>query len=260
LRIDKVAAGAELSGNLRLAGGSLQAVAGSAGGKPRAAGTIGGEIKFSGKGTSPRNALSVLQGSGTLELGDAKLTALWPGAIAVAAEAALKTDPDKLAAVAREALVTGFAGGQLPLPGTLKVEIADGRLSIKPFAIDTADGRAQGGASLDLRALTLDSEWRLDPKPAGPDDKPALPTVTLTYRGPVTSLGSLEPRIASDALERELAVRRMERDVEELERLRKLDEARRREEAERQRRQFEQTPAPVPVAPAAPEPRSATPG
>ena len=65
-------------------------------------------------------------------------------------------------------------------------------------------------------------------------------------------MASLEPRINSDALERELAVRRMERDVEELERLRKLDEARRREEAERQRRQLEQAPlpAPVPMAPA----------
>ena len=115
--------------------------------------------------------------------------------------------------------------------------------------------------SLDLRTLDFDSEWRLDQKPsAGPADKPALPAVTVTYRGPIGSLGGLEPRIASEALERELSVRRMERDVEELERLRKLDEARRREEAERQRRQFEQTPVPVPVAPAAPQPRPATPG
>ena len=53
---------------------------------------------------------------------------------------------------------------------------------------------------------------------------------------------SLEPRIDSEALERELAVRRMERDVEELERLRRLDEARRREEAERQRRQLDLQP------------------
>jgi hypothetical protein len=61
----------------------------------------------------------------------------------------------------------------------------------------------------------------------------------------------------------------MERDVEELERLRKLDETRRREEAERQRRQFEETappppattpPGPVPMAPAVPQPGRAAPG
>ena len=246
----------EVSGQVSLADATLQAFTGS----PRASGTIGGEIKFSGKGTSPRNVLSALQGGGTLELGDAKLAALWPGAIAMAAEAALKADPDKLAGVVQQTLVPGLAGGQLSLPGTLKLEIADGQLRVKPFAIHTADGRAQGGASLDLRTLNLDSEWRLDQKPAaGPADKPALPTVTVTYRGPVGSPDGLEPRIASEALERELSVRRMERDVEELERLRKLDEARRREEAERQRRQFEQTPVPVPVAPAAPQPRPATP-
>ena len=70
------------------------------------------------------------------------------------------------------------------------------------------------------------------------------------YRGPVAALAALEPRIDSDALERELAVRKMERDVEELERLRRLDEPRRRSEAERQRQQFEQPPVPVPPAPA----------
>jgi hypothetical protein len=262
LRIDKAAAGVELSGSLRVVDGALQAAAGD-GAKPRASGTLGGEIKFTGKGTSLRSALSVLKGAGALQLGSASLGTLWPGAIAQAAEAALKAEPDKLPMVVREALAAGLGGGELSLPSTVKLEIADGRLNVLPLTIATPEGRAHGSASLDLRSLALDSEWRLDQKPAGPGDKPALPAVTVSYRGPVASLGRLEPRISSEALERELAVRRMERDVEELERLRKLDEARRREEAERQRRQFEQTPTapiPVPVAPAAPQPRPAAPG
>ena len=125
-------------------------------------------------------------------------------------------------------------------------------------AIDTAEGRARGTAALDLKTLEFESDWRLEPK-AGAAGKAPLPAVTVSYRGLVAALGSLEPRINSEALERELAVRRMERDVEELERLRRLDEARRREEMERQRRQLEQAPlpGPVPVAPAA---RPATPG
>ena len=259
LRIDKVPAGAELSGSLRVTGAALEAVGGGA--KSGSRGTVGGELKFAGKGSSPRSALSVANGRGTLELGGAKLTALWPGAIAVGADAALKAEPDKLVAALKPALAAALAGGQLPLPGSLKLEIADGRLSIKPFAIHTGEGSAEGAASLDLRSLAFETEWRLGQKPPGPGEKPALPAVTVTYRGPLEALGRIEPRIASDALERELAVRRMERDVEELERLRKLDEARRREEAERQRRQFEQTPAPVPVAPAVPpQPRAAAPG
>jgi hypothetical protein len=90
-------------------------------------------------------------------------------------------------------------------------------------------------------------------------DKPALPAVQVFYRGPVASVATLEPRIVTEPLERELGVRKMERDVEELERLRKLDEARRRSEAERLRRQFDPTP-PVPVPPATPEARPPTPG
>lgn len=257
LRIDKVPAGAELAGSLRIAGGALEAVAG----KSAASGTLGGEIKFAGKGSSPRSAVSVLSGGGTLELGDARLAALWPGAIAVGAEAALRAEPDKAAAALKPALASALMGGQLPLPGSIRLEIADGQLSVRPFAIETAEGNAEGGASLDLRSLAFDSEWRLSQKPPPPGERAALPTVTVTYRGPVASLGRIEPRIATEALERELAVRRMERDVEELERLRKLDEGRRREEAERQRRQFEQTPAPVPIAPAVPsQPRAAAPG
>ena len=255
VRIDKAPAGVEVSGDVSLTGGALQAFGGNAASGVRADGTVGGEIKFSGRGTSPRNVLSALQGGGTLELGDAKLATLWPGTIAMAVEAALKADPDKLAGVVQQALVAGLSGGTLPLPGTVKLEIADGQLKVEPLTIDTSDGRAQGTASLDLRTLNLESEWRLDQSVASPAGKPALPAVTVTYRGPIGSLGDLASRISSEALERELSVRRMERDVEELERLRRLDETRRREEAERQRRQFEQTPMPVPVVPAVPQPR-----
>ena len=244
LSIAKAAAGVDLSGSLSLAGGTIESLAGSAAGKPRASGAIGGEIKFSGKGTSPRGVLSVLQGSGTLALGEAKLGTLWPGAIGNAVEAALKADPDSLAAILRRTLAAGLSSGELPLPGPISVEIADGRLIAKPFVIDTAEGRAHGAAGLDLKTLLFESDWRLEPK-AGSADKAPLPGITVTYRGPVASLGSLEPRINSEALERELAVRRMERDVEELERLRRLDEARRREEMERQRRQLEQAPLPA---------------
>jgi hypothetical protein len=222
---------------------------------------MGGEIKFSGKGTSPRSVLSVLQGSGTLTFGGAKLGTLWPGGIGRAVEEALKSDPDSMPAVLRRTLAAGLAAGELQLPDVVAVEIADGRLTAKSVVIDTPEGRAQGAAGLDLKTLQFESDWRLE-KTAGAGDKAPMPGVTVGYRGPVAALGSLEPRINSEALERELAVRRMERDVEELERLRRLDEARRREDAERQRRQLEQAPlpVPVPVAPAVPAARPATPG
>jgi hypothetical protein len=257
LRIERAAAGVEVSGKMGVVGSSLQSFAANGTEASRGMGTADATVTFTGRGTSPRKVISALQGGGMLELRDAGLPALWPGAIGMAAEAALKTEPDKVAAVVQQALAAGLTNGKLQLPGTIKIEIADGQLGVKPLTIDTPDGRARGTASLDLATLNLESEWRLEQKVG---DKAALPTVAVAYRGPIVSLGRLEPRISSEALERELSVRRMERDVEELERLRKLDELRRREEAERQRRQFEQTPVPVPVAPAAPQPRPAAPG
>jgi uncharacterized protein involved in outer membrane biogenesis len=256
--IAKAPGGVDVSGSLSLAGLAAASLAADA----RATGSIAGEVKFSGKGVSPRSVFSVLHGGGALKLADAKLAILWPGAVGKAVEAALRTDPDSLNATLKQALGAGLSAGELPLPGEIAIDIADGRLAARPIAIDTPEGRAQGTAALDLKSLQFESDWRLEAKAAGGADKAPLPAVMVGYRGSVTGFGSLEPRIDTEALQRELAVRRMERDVEELERLRRLDEARRREEMERQRRQLERAPVPgpVPVAPVVPAPRPATPG
>jgi len=256
--IAKTLGGVDVSGSVSLAGLAMAALAGDA----RATGSIGGEIKFSGKGVSPRGIFSVLQGSGALELTGVKLPTLWPGAVGKAVEAALRSDPDSLNATLKQALGAGLGAGELSLPGAIAVDIADGRLAARPITIDTPAGRAEGTAALDLKSLQFESDWRLAAKVAVGTERAPLPAVMVGYRGNVTGLGSLEPRIDAEALQRELAVRRMEHDVEELERLRRLDEARRREEMERQRRQLEQAPVPgpVPVAPAVPAPRPATPG
>ena len=246
LSIAKAPAGVDVSGSLSLAGGTIEALAGSAAGKPRASGAIGGEIKFSGKGTSPRSVLSVLQGSGTLELGDAKLGTLWPGAIGKAVEAALKSDPDSLAAILRRTLAAEPCRRRAA--ASRHGRRRDRRRAARGQAV-----RRSTPPRVARKARPASTSRRSCSTPIGgssqkrrrPADKAPLPGVTVSYRGPVAALASLEPRIDSEALERELAVRRMERDVEELERLRRLDEARRREEPERQRRQLEQAPLPA---------------
>jgi hypothetical protein len=251
---------------VRLEGGKLGAFLSAArGGTPGTSGNASGEIAFSGKGTSPRSAIAALTGAGSLRLEEALLAGIWPGAVNAALDAALKAAPETLAATLKQSLIAGLSAHPAPLPRRLALEIGDGQLRIKPFAIETPEGRAAGDASLDLMSLTLESGWRLEQNPAaGPTpDKPALPPVVVSYRGPVSSVSTLEPQIVTEPLEREIAVRKMERDVEELERLRSLDEARRREEAERLRQQFEPLPpaVPVPVPPAATPPaRPAAPG
>jgi hypothetical protein len=47
----------------------------------------------------------------------------------------------------------------------------------------------------------------------------------VSYRAPLATLGAAELQIDTAMLEQELAARKIERDMEELERLRKLNEA-----------------------------------
>jgi AsmA family/AsmA-like C-terminal region len=261
--IAKAPAGAEVRGGLRF-GALLEAF--SAEGPPRANGQVGGVLDFTGRGLSPRAVMSTLQGHGKIQFGEAKLQALWPGAILLAADAGLKAEPDKLAAAVGQRLASGLSAGNLSLAQkTFALEIVDGQLQAKSVTIDTAEGRVSGTASLDLTALTFDSQWRLEAKPVGPPSTAGkqLPAVSVFYRGPVAALGTIEPRIDSSVLEQELSTRKIERDVEELERLRRLDEQRRLQEAERLRKQFETTPPVQPPpsgAPIAPTARPASPG
>jgi hypothetical protein len=248
LSIGKAAAGADVRGSLdfKIA---LEEIAG--GSPPRASGPMNGTITFSGRGLSPRAVVSALHGQGSVTFGDAKLATLWPGAVAAAADASLKAESGKLAATLRQGLAAGLAMGGLALKQrTVGLELADGQLRSKSLVVDTAEGRASGTARLDLKGLALDSQWRLEARPAGANGKP-LPVVTVSYRGPLASLGALEPQIDAANLEQELSARRIAQDMEELERLRRLEEQRRLEETERLRKQFEKVP-PVPRAPPAP--------
>ena len=257
--IEKAPGGAEVRGTLDF-GIALEEF--SSGSPPRASGPMKGTIAFAGRGLSPRAVLSTLQGEGSITFGEAKLAALWPGAIAAVADAALKAESGKQAATVRQGLAAGLGTGSLPLKQrTLALEIADGQLRSKSLVVDTSEGRASGTARLDLRMLTLESQWRLEASPlgAGPASKP-LPVVTVSYRGPIVSLGALDPQIDASALEQELSARKIEHDMEELSR--QMDEQRRLNEAERVRKQPEQAPQlqRQPSAPPGREPRPASPG
>jgi hypothetical protein len=150
------------------------------------------------------------------------------------------------------------------LPEDLVLELGEGQLRTRPILIESGADRAAGSAALNLLTLLFESDWRLQQvasKEASPVNKPALPPLVVSFRGPLALLDNVEPVVNSEALERELAVRKMEHDVEALERLRQLDEARRRSEAERLRQDMQNPPpsVPTPVAPASPA-RPATPG
>jgi hypothetical protein len=142
------------------------------------------------------------------------------------------------------------------------------------------DGRSTFATAVELATMKIDSEWQIEPKLEGTlataAERAYLPPVTVVYTGKLSQFSDLVPSVSAGNLERELVVRKMELDVGELERLRKLDEQRAREDAAR-RKAYEEEQARIEAerrraleadqqnvtpdaAPWAPTPNAAAPG
>jgi hypothetical protein len=146
-------------------------------------------------------------------------------------------------------------------PRTIPIEIADGAAKLALVTLDSQAGVTKVETTVDLASLVVDSAWIVEPR--APDvpqaDKPrggALPSVGVVYTGPLANAWALDSRITAEPLERELAIRRMELDADQLERLRNADSERARRDEERRRALESDDGAapppgtPVPVAPA----------
>ena len=81
---------------------------------------------------------------------------------------------------------------------------------------------------IDLNRLLLDSEWIITPKVK---IKATLQPVSILYNGSIRQLRTMRPRIDAEQLSRELVVRKLELDVEALEKLRQRDDELAREAA-----------------------------
>ncbi len=238
LDISKVADGISVEAEMQLANARLERFGPP--NQPAAVGDVSFGLDFTSVGLSPRALVAAARGKGQIALGRAQLDRLSPAAINAAALAALVAPGDTLAAELRRKLEEGLGTGALALgPRNLSIALADGAAKIEPIVLETPEGRATGTTTIDTESLVFDSEWRIEPKPApvrGALGKGgALPGVSVVYVGPLASLGMVEPKLQADGLERELSVRKIERYVDELERLRRSDEERARQEAERMR-------------------------
>ena len=284
--LEKQPAGAMLSGKLSI---SISSKGSSeSDGDDAVVGDVAAfDVTFGGRALSPSAMISSLTGKGSLSLGDVTLTGVAPRGVADVADEALQSKTVLTGEPLQNAVRTALKATQLKLGKvTIPATIADGVLKLDRVQVDTAEGRATFDTALDLQTLVIDSEWKIEakaltraqptvagaasagavaagvPQPVQVGRSP-LPAVSVVYSGRLADLAKLAPSVETGALERELTVRRMERDVDELERLRKLDEERARKErerqqameAERQRRQreLEQQTAPqqAPSPPAA---------
>ncbi len=229
------------------------------GGEAVSTGAVSVTLELTSRGLSPRSVVAAMRGQGEVEISGLEIPGLTPRAVARAALDVVEGRIEPGDGALTRALVMAIEKGAAKLASTkLPVEVRDGALRLKPIVVEAQGGRTTIDTTIDLSSLRIDSEWRVEqssaprhagsPLPAGQQTnqgpspvrasgpfKSPLPAVYLVYAGPLKDVVKLEPRISAGALERELSVRKMEHEVEQLERLRAEDERRRAEEAARLR-------------------------
>lgn len=267
--IEKAASGANLSGNLKVDQARLDfATASRATPAGRAAGTASVTATFAGRGSSPDSLVAAITGKGEIDIVQSETGVPAPGLARHIADDVISS---KL--VATVEAVEGAVLASLKTPqsttglGSRRIafDIRDGALRVRAFKVETRDGVATNKTIIDLSSFKIDSEWKLDERLEKPARAAAasavrsfgpLPSITIAFVGPLSALGRLTPVVSVDGLVRELGVRRMERDVDELERLRRLDEERAKAESERLKASAANPPVivipPIPFPPPSP--------
>ncbi len=213
------------------------ALAVRAGGSSGSAATL--KLDATGRGASPAGLIADLQGKGELALAEGAINVNAPASLTAIAEAALQgkgpVSGEELEFAVRAALKdTSQPLGALTIP----LNVGDGVVRFDKVRIDAPKGRSQFDAVVELDTLKFDGQWQIEPKVEKlnpPGERMMLAPVSIVYAGKLKDIANLEPAIAIEGLERELSVRKMERDVEELEHLRKLDQAQAKAEQERRK-------------------------
>jgi uncharacterized protein involved in outer membrane biogenesis len=254
LEIAKAPAGVSLTGTVRIDISSKPASADAS--DPPPGDAVAFNVSFTSRALSPAALLSAAVGKGELTIGDATLNGNSPAAVSAVARAALTGQGPASGNALAEAIRASLKEGQVKLGKiAVPVEISDGAVKLKKVQIEMSEGRSSFVTAVELATMQIDSEWQIEPKinkgVAANAAGAFLPPVTVVYTGKLNALADLIPHVSAGALERELVVRKMELDVGELERLRKLDQERARQDAERRRalEEDQATPAPAPAPP-----------
>lgn len=239
-------------------------------------------LELSGRASTPGALVSVVAGKGELQLGDISVHGPTPLAVVATSEAVLNGEAGGAGEQLASALRTKIDAAAVTIgPRTIPIVIGDGAAKLELVTLRSDAGTTKVATTVDLASLMVDSAWVVEPRAPdiqlGEKPKHALPSVGVVYTGPLANAWTLDQRITTEPLERELAIRKMELDADQLERLHKADAERARRDEERKKAlesdeggslpagAAEQVPmvAPqsenAPVQPAAPQDAAATP-
>jgi uncharacterized protein involved in outer membrane biogenesis len=209
---------AGFSGNVELKGADIAALSKAHGGTAVASGKMDLALSLEGQGISPRGLITVISGKGELSLSKGVINGLSPAVLRTAASTYLKQEiPDK------DKLATRLKGdlrkGQLDYPRiSTAITVNDGVLKLAPVDFRGDSYAANASAVVDLGSLRFDSEWVVDPQ-ARTDDGYALPAIRLAFAGPLARFSAVEAQLYTDDFARFLTIKRMDQDMEKLEKL-----------------------------------------
>ena len=214
-------------------------------------------LDFKSRASTPGALVSVATGKGEVKLGELSLHVPTPFAVVAASNAALSGEAGATGEQLAEALRAQFDAADVAVgPRDIPIEIADGAAKLALVTLASDAGTTKVETTVDLASLIVDSAWVIEPRaPDVPQQgKPrlgALPSVGVVYTGRLADAWALTSRITSEPLERELAIRKMELDADQLERLHQADAERARRDEERRRSlESDEGSAPLPVPPA----------
>jgi uncharacterized protein involved in outer membrane biogenesis len=238
LVLNKAPAGVRMLAEGAVTGLKLERIAKHGSNAPTAIGALTAMLKLQSTGLSPRGLVAALTGGGEVRLSQARLTRWTPAAVSKATEAVISLKGEIPPGALKSQLELALQAEGVPVGSQrLTATVADGAMRIEPMVITVSQGQLKGRLAVDLDHLQIDGEWRMEPRnspqPVGLPPRPELPAVSIKYSGALANLPALVPRLDMAALEREVVVRKVEREVAELERLRKLDAQRASDEAAR---------------------------
>jgi len=188
-------------------------------GGPLASGEAEFSLSAESQGLSPRGLMTVMSGSGEVSVTDGTINGLNPDVLANTARSYLRAEGEPETAIAAQ-LEEPLRNSKLRHGGArAELRLQDGALRVPRTQILAAeDGqRVTASARIDLVEAMLNSRWEVA---AALDDVP-LPAVRVSFDGPLSAFGKLDPEIDADDLQQFLTVARVERNVERLEQLRR---------------------------------------
>ncbi len=219
-RLSPRGAGAELKLQVGIEQAQLGPMTEALAGSVLAEGPFSLKLALSGEGLSPPGIVAGLSGEGVLNLAQGSLQSLSPEPLHnVASEAArlrkLGLGKEEIAARAKtlsEALTSGtypYAAAALPL------KVQNGTLRLEPAQLVNQRAETTVNGYVELASLKVDSEWIMRLNGQNAD----VPPVSLVFAGPLTNVAGISRSVDTAPIESFLTMRRMEDDVERLERL-----------------------------------------